>query len=149
MPQFAPLENEDKNGGTEQFWQHLEYQLMRKRPISRGKSSLRCFVGSSVVKNLPTNTGDTGSIPGLGRSGRRTWQPPPAFSPGEFCGQRSLAGHSLGHDCACVYLLRGERVEVSPCLCGSLAEVPWPSYWIFLGLSVLLCKMHKVIVRTE
>ena len=26
------------------------------------------FPGGSVVKNLPTNTGDTGSIPGLGRS---------------------------------------------------------------------------------
>ena len=26
------------------------------------------FPDSSVVKNLPTNAGDTGSIPGLGRS---------------------------------------------------------------------------------
>ena len=26
------------------------------------------FPGSSVVKNLPANAGDTGSIPGLGRS---------------------------------------------------------------------------------
>ena len=26
------------------------------------------FPGGSVVKNLPANTGDTGSIPGLGRS---------------------------------------------------------------------------------
>ena len=28
------------------------------------------FPGGSVVKNLPTNTGDMGSIPGLGRSPR-------------------------------------------------------------------------------
>ena len=26
------------------------------------------FLGSSVVKNLPANAGDSGSIPGLGRS---------------------------------------------------------------------------------
>ena len=26
-----------------------------------------CFPGASVVKNLPANAGDTGSIPGLGR----------------------------------------------------------------------------------
>ena len=26
------------------------------------------FPGGAVVKNLPTNAGDTGSIPGLGRS---------------------------------------------------------------------------------
>ena len=26
------------------------------------------FPGGAVVKNLPANTGDTGSIPGLGRS---------------------------------------------------------------------------------
>ena len=26
------------------------------------------FLGGSVVKNLPANAGDTGSIPGLGRS---------------------------------------------------------------------------------
>ena len=25
-----------------------------------------CFLGGSVVKNLPANAGDTGSIPGLG-----------------------------------------------------------------------------------
>ena len=28
------------------------------------------FLSGSVVKNLPANTGDTGSIPGLGRSYR-------------------------------------------------------------------------------
>ena len=29
---------------------------------------LRDFLGGAVVKNLPANAGDTGSIPGLGRS---------------------------------------------------------------------------------
>jgi len=30
--------------------------------------TLKGFSGSTVVKNLPANAGDTGSIPGLGRS---------------------------------------------------------------------------------
>ena len=52
-----------------------------------------------VVKNLPASAGDirdAGSIPGLGRSpgGARAWQPTPGFWPGEFHGQRSLAGYS-------------------------------------------------------
>ena len=32
------------------------------------KNSSLGFSGGSVVKNLPANAGDTGSIPGLGRS---------------------------------------------------------------------------------
>ena len=56
-----------------------------------------------VVKSLPVNARDTrdlGSIPGSGRSpgGGRTWQSTPIFLPGEFQGQRSLAGYSpWGH----------------------------------------------------
>ena len=30
--------------------------------------TLKGFSGGTVVKNLPANAGDTGSIPGLGRS---------------------------------------------------------------------------------
>ena len=53
------------------------------------------FPGDSVVKNMPANAGDTGSIPGLGRFlWRRKWQPTPVFLPGEFHGQRSLVGYS-------------------------------------------------------
>ena len=50
--------------------------------------------GGSVVKNLPANAGDAGSIPGLGISWRRTWQHTPVFLPGESHGQRSLVGYS-------------------------------------------------------
>ena len=54
-----------------------------------------------MVKNLPGDAGDAGSIPGSGRSpggGRGT-----PFLPGESHGQRSLAGCSpwgcrVGHD---------------------------------------------------
>ena len=36
-----------------------------------------------MVKNLPANAEDMGSIPNLGRfSWRRKWQPTPAFLPG-------------------------------------------------------------------
>ena len=57
------------------------------------------FPRSSVGKESACNAGDTGSIPGLGRSpGKGKWQPTPVFLPGEFYGQRSLAGYSpQGH----------------------------------------------------
>ena len=51
-----------------------------------------------MTQNPPASAGDVrdvGSIPG---SGRRAWQPTPVLLPGEFHGQRSLAGYSLcGH----------------------------------------------------
>ena len=50
-----------------------------------------------VVKNLPANAGDArdvGSIRGSGRSPGRRHQFTPVFLPGEFHGQRSLAGYS-------------------------------------------------------
>ena len=55
-----------------------------------------------MIKNLLANAGDirdVGSIPGLGRSWRREWQPSPVFLPGEYHGQRSLVGWSpWGHE---------------------------------------------------
>ena len=48
-----------------------------------------------AVRNPPANAGDLrdkGSIPGSGRSSR--WQPTPVFLPGEFHGQKGLAGCS-------------------------------------------------------
>ena len=52
-----------------------------------------------VVKSLPANTGDLGSIPGSGRSLRRGHGNPVQYSCLENpCGQRSPAGYSLwGH----------------------------------------------------
>jgi len=53
------------------------------------------FPGGSDGKESICNVGDLGSIPGLGKSPwRRAWQPTPVFLPGEFHGQRSLAGYS-------------------------------------------------------
>ena len=53
------------------------------------------FPGGSARKESAYSVGDLGSIPGLGRSPwRRKWQSTPVFLPGEFHGQRSLAGYS-------------------------------------------------------
>ena len=53
------------------------------------------FPCGSVVKNLPANAGDLGSIPELGRSpGRGNGSPLPVFLPGESHGQRRLTGYS-------------------------------------------------------
>ena len=49
------------------------------------------FPGGSVVKNLPARFN-----PSVGKVlWRRKWLPTPVFLPGEFLGQRSLAGYSL------------------------------------------------------
>ena len=50
---------------------HLgKWALLHHLPKALGFFPLkdRGFPGGSVVKNLPANAGDTGSIPGLGRS---------------------------------------------------------------------------------
>ena len=58
------------------------------------------FPGGSVLKNVPASardTGDRGSIPGLGRSpGRRKWQPTPVFLPGKSHGHKSGRLQSIG-----------------------------------------------------
>ena len=54
----------------------------------------RNFPGGSVVKNPPAYAGDMGLISRSGRSpGGGNRQPTPVFLPGEFHGQRSLAGY--------------------------------------------------------
>ena len=57
--------------------------------MARGKKSA-CSAGA---------TGDSGSIPGLGRSPwSRKWQPTPVLLPGESYGQKILVGYSpRGH----------------------------------------------------
>ena len=56
------------------------------------------FPGGAVIENPPANAGnarDIGSIPRSERfSWSRKWQPTQVFLPGEFHGQRSLAGCS-------------------------------------------------------
>ena len=63
------------------------------------KICLMAFPGGSEVKVSASNAGDLGSIPGLGRSpGEGNGNPLSVLLPGEFHGQRSLAGDSpWGH----------------------------------------------------
>ena len=67
--------------------------------MGSGRQGIRASQVEQVVKNLPANAGDlrdAGSILGLGRSpgGGRGY--PLKYSwPGEYHGQRSLAGYSL------------------------------------------------------
>ena len=51
------------------------------------------FPGGSVVKNLPAKTGDTGLIPGSGRSPGEEMATHSSILPGKFHGQRSLVGY--------------------------------------------------------
>ena len=53
------------------------------------------FSGGSVVKNLPANAGDTGSIPGLERSpGEGNGNPVQYSCLEDLHGQRNLVGYS-------------------------------------------------------
>ena len=53
------------------------------------------FPGGSDGEESSCNEGDLGSIPGMGRSsGEGNGTTLPIFLPGEFHGQRSLAGYS-------------------------------------------------------
>ena len=54
------------------------------------------FTGGSESKESVCNAIDPGSIPGREDSQRREWLPTPVFLPGEFHGQRGLAGYSPG-----------------------------------------------------
>ena len=63
-----------------------------------GLYSSKGFPGSSDGEESAFNAGllslNAGLIPGLGRSRAvRKWQPTPVFLPGEFHGQRCLAGY--------------------------------------------------------
>ena len=50
------------------------------------------FPGGSDSKESACNVGDLGSMGKI--PWRQAWQPTPVFLPGEFPGQRSLAGYS-------------------------------------------------------
>ena len=65
-----------------------------------GKFSLYIYIGfpgNSDGKKSACNVGDLGLIPGLGRfPWKSEWLPTPVFLPGDFHGQRNLAGYSHG-----------------------------------------------------
>ena len=80
-------QHEKRHGGAE-----------RLKSIQGKVSEIVGLPGSSAVKNPPANSGDLGSIPGLGRSPEEGKGIPLMFLPGESHGQRSLVGYSpWGH----------------------------------------------------
>jgi len=52
------------------------------------------FPSGSDGKESACSVGNSGLVPGSGRSLGREWLPTPVFLPGEFHGQRSQAGYS-------------------------------------------------------
>ena len=82
------------------------------------------FPGGIIGKNLSASAGDirdAGSIPGLGRSPGKAWQPTPIFLPRESHGQKSLVGYSpSGHkklDTTKSNLAQHLFVQISFCAC--------------------------------
>ena len=73
------------------LFSHLGYYTM----LSRVSCARVGFPGGLEGKECACNAGDTGSIPGSGRSpGVRNGNPTPVFLPGKFHGQRSFMGSS-------------------------------------------------------
>ena len=57
-------------------------------------SKAKGFPVAQLVKQSACNTGDLGSVPGVGKiPWRREWQPTPVFLTGEFNGQSSPVGY--------------------------------------------------------
>ena len=84
------------------FYDLLSFKKMHfmlKTGILYHLSHQGSFLGNSAGKESACNARRPGLIPGLGRSpGEGEQLPTPVFWPGEFHGQRSLAGYSpWGH----------------------------------------------------
>ena len=69
-----------------------DYQA--RSPFNFKPSEWRGFPHGSVLKNPPANARNVDSIPESGRFPGVGNAPKPVFLPGEFHGQRSLAGYS-------------------------------------------------------
>ena len=98
----------------------------------------RGFPGGSVVKEGACNAGDTGPIPGWGRSpAEGNGKTPPGFLPGESHGQRSLAGYSpRGHieRDTTEWLKSGIGSSVPVILASVMVKMPnivSGAYWLF------------------
>ena len=91
------------------------------------------FPGDKVVKNLPANAGDTGLIPGSGRSPRRKWQPTPIFLPGGSHGQKRLAGYSPW---GCRELAMTQWLNSHSCNHGHMGFIPGMQEWLNICKSI-------------
>ena len=66
-------------------WGHKEWDMTEQPNWTEQKAINKSFPGGLAVKNMPTNAGDAGSIPGSGRfPWKRKWKPTPVFLPEEI-----------------------------------------------------------------
>ena len=73
-------------------------QEKSEKKIVLKKNKTQSFPGGSDGKESACNVGDQGSVLGQEDLLKKEWLPTPVFLPGEFQGQRNLAGYSpLGH----------------------------------------------------
>ena len=95
------------------------------------------YFGGSMVKNPPANAGDSGLIPGLGRSPAEG-RSPPVFLPGKSHGQKNLEGYSpWGHKRVGHNLVTKQQ---------HIIDIIWYlsfSFW-FASLSVVIFGLHVV-----
>ena len=79
-------------------WRREFFSILVKDELVKLPTAIG-FPADAVVKNLPANAGDWGSVPGLERfPWSRYWQPTPVFLPGKSRGQRTLVEYSpWGH----------------------------------------------------
>ena len=123
-------------------WENKSRRNLRSWELARGRAGCEEFLlyipyeykevqGAQVVNN-PANAGDSGSIPGPGRAPGNLLQ---CFLPGEFHGQRSLAGlQSLGsqrvrHDWMTKHIWTFTYTKVSYCEIPAFCSIfEWASF---------------------
>ena len=114
------------------------------RFLIRGLLFLMASLVAETVKNLPAMQERPGFHHWVGTiPWRREWQPSPVFLPGEFHGQRSLAGYSLwGYK----ELDRTEQLALSLSLLPILNFHPFSNLVLFLSL--LVCNSFLSVLNT-
>ena len=76
------------------LWCSTESDSTEATQQQQQQPSLRASWVALVLKHLPVNAEDVGSIPGQEDPLERVWLPTPLFLPGESHEQRSLVGYS-------------------------------------------------------
>ena len=118
------------------------------------------FSGGSDSKESACSAGDPGLIPGLGRSpGEGNGYPTPVFLPGEFHGQRSLAGYcpwgwkESDMTGAWTWIVRLNKDSVVDALhslcCCYFCYKPWKEVYNFLILMPSLLRKELLLILVQ